>query len=118
VDNLNKGLIDVYLEKLNNSEGSYGKILAQFYWELFNIRPNRNDIVRFNQLVKLYGAKRVIFVLQSLYGQDNLNTDNLYGLIRYKCSRDLFAKANTVVSESLMSDIQKVKEQLYGGADG
>lgn len=107
--NNNENLFDNFWERIETSS-SPGKDLAKMYWELLLVSPNLNDIIMFNKFVKIYGRKRVFDSIIDITFVDNLDTKNIFGLIRYFIEKKLDKNSSEIVD--LAEIVSEIKKQL------
>lgn len=110
-----ENLADLYYEKLSTSTNA-GLTLAQFYCELFSITITKAEVILFNRLLKLFGRYTVYFAILDLYGYEEANLDNVYGLLSYYCKKRVEAKNGPVLTQdpyvNLNSRIEKIGKQI------
>jgi len=113
-----EGLINIYLKKIiTDNEPNPGKILAKFFWELFEIAPRTQDIIMFNKLVKLFGREIVFETVVDSYNIDGIDfSKSLYPLFLAIAKRKI--GNDTTTSNDLSEYFKSVKEKVENIKNG
>ena len=107
-----EALADIYYEKLKDADNP-GLTLARFFCELNDREVDREKVILFNRLLKLFGRYTVYFAIMDLYGYSDANIDgNIYGLLSYYCKSRLEKESkNSSQSENLDDFLSEVEKQ-------
>jgi hypothetical protein len=102
---MSEGLVNIYFKRLIvDNEPNPGKILSQFFWELFEVAPKVQDIILFNKLIKLFGREIVFEVVIDSFNINGIDTDkSLYPLFLSMAKRKYESRLAKNVHED-MSD--------------
>lgn len=108
-----EALADIYYEKLKDTDNP-GLTLARFFCELNDKTIDKDRIILFNKLLKLFCRYTIYFSIMDLFGYEKADLNgNLYGLLMYYCKSRLEKESkNSPQSENLddfISDVEKQK---------
>jgi hypothetical protein len=107
-----EALADIYYNKLKDSNNP-GLDLARFFCELNDREVDRERVILFNRLLKLFGRYSIYFAIMDLYGYRDANIDgDVYGLLTYYCKNRLEKESkNSSQSENLDDFLSEVEKQ-------
>ena len=108
-----EALADIYYSKLKDADNP-GLTLARFFCELNDKTIDKDRVILFNRLLKLFGRYTIYFSIMDLFGYEKADLNgNLYGLLMYYCKNRIEKESkNSLQSENLddfISDIEKQK---------
>lgn len=106
---MTEGIIGKYLEELSETTNP-GVHLAKFYWEAVRVEPDVKDIRMFNKFISLYGRERVFYAIVSIANIEKVNTENIYGLVKYFLDKEIRGKIKP--TDSLESYAKNTKKEL------
>ncbi len=103
-----ENLATIYHEKINTEEDA-GKILAQFYWALFEKQYNTKEVILFRKLVKLYGKETAFTAILDLYSMPSFDgkPDNL---LFYFCKKNFQTESPPTVYFNPDELVQKLNK--------
>jgi hypothetical protein len=109
-----EGLINIYYKKLIiENDSNPGKVIAKFFWELFEITPRTQDIIMFNKLVKLFGREIVFETVIDSFNISNVDfTKSLYPLYLAIAKRKIETKDANTQYIDLSEYFKLVKEKI------
>ena len=106
-----EALADIYYDKLKDTDNP-GLILARFFCELNDKQVDKDKVILFNRLLKLFGRYTIYFAIMDVYGFEGANLDNIYGLLSYYCKSRLEKESkNSNNSDSLEDFLSEVDKQ-------
>jgi hypothetical protein len=106
-----EALADIYYDKLKDADNP-GLTLARFFCELNDKQVDKDKVILFNRLLKLFGRYTIYFAIMDLYGYEGANLDNIYGLLSYYCKSRLERESkNSNNSDSLEDFLSEVDKQ-------
>lgn len=86
-----ENLTEFYYERLSDTSNP-GLVLAQFFGNVSGKSANRQTVMMFNRLIKLFGRFTTYFAIVDVSLMDNVNFDNPFPLLAYFCKKRLEAK--------------------------
>jgi hypothetical protein len=109
---MEEGLAQRYFKLINDDTitTDRGMLLLNFYREMFNVETSTKDLILFRRLTKVYGAGIVFKSILDLETWDNVELNNITGLMSYLCKRYLEEKETTKKFPTL--DTTELEKQL------
>lgn len=89
-----ENIIGIYYEELQETK-TPGNVIARFFWEIFSKEPDKNDIIKFNKLIKLYGRDNVFSAVIDIATSETVDLSRYYGLLLYILKQKLENKIET-----------------------
>jgi len=102
---LPENLSELYFSRLNTAPNA-GVVLAQFYGVVMGLDVGRSEIIRFNQLVKLFGKTSVFFSIIDASRIDT-PTEFPYGLLFTICKNKLEKTLESNMAMTSMFSLEK-----------
>lgn len=115
---MNDSLVSTHKDLILKSKHP-GFQLALFYTSVFDLdEPNKQQIMMFGRLAKVYGVETVFFAILDLMDMDELRHNDIVRLISYFCKKRTLPEAVTLY-ENLsvkIDELNKLEQKMRKGA--
>jgi hypothetical protein len=104
-------LLSYYANKLDKSE-DIPSSLTQFYCTALKLQSNRDILIMFSKLTRMYGGKVVFKAIVDVYDMKEVDLNNIYPLLTYFCNKGTSVNDTSSPSlDSVLNDnLTKIEE--------
>jgi len=113
-------LAEHYAKRLESGETTTS-LLMRFFRDVFEITPDKDDMIFISRLVSLFGKWRVFYsILEIGTKRDTLRIQNkayIKSAIKNRCTETFYRQGKKIVSEDMSSFIEERKQQASQGIE-